>query len=175
MTKLIFLCGPNGVGKSAVGKKLNERLYLSTYVDSDWYRCMNPYSFQNEMVDVNVSNMPDLLKNYINSDLFRYVVWTYGLHGRRREIYEKVMSNLKAYAFQFMPFRLSCEIVENIERMKNDRRDEERIRRAIEESRELYDDCPYEEIDTTGKTIDEVAEMIIDALDGSFDREKAGW
>jgi len=34
---------------------------------------------------------------------------------------------------------------------------------------------PLEEIDTTGKTIDEVAEMIIDALDGSFDREKADW
>jgi len=47
--KLIFVCGPNGVGKSTACLELLHQLDNSAYVDSDWCSAWNPFVHNEEM------------------------------------------------------------------------------------------------------------------------------
>ena len=154
--KLVFVCGANGVGKSTTCKRLNESLNRSAHVDSDWCRCMNPYDFSQEHMRVNEKNMTSLLSNYFSSELFDFIIWNYSFHGKRRQIYDNVVTSLQKYQYTFLPFILTCDAEANVHRMRKDGRDERRIRYSIKQSRQAYDGLPFARIDTTTMGIDEV-------------------
>lgn len=161
MKKLIFICGPNGVGKSTVCQRLNERLSHSARIDSDWCRCINPFEFSQELMTVNEKNITSLLSNYLACDYFEYVIFSYGFHGPRKQIFDKVIFNISSFDYEFLPVILTCNVEENIKRMKQDGRSEKRIQNAITHSRHAYDDLPYIPIDTTNLGADEVVDEII--------------
>lgn len=161
MKKFIFICGPNGVGKSTVSHRLNERISHSARVDSDWCRAINPFEFSQELMAVNEKNITSLLSNYLSCDFIEYIIFTYGFHGHRKQIFERVMENISSFEYEFLPVILTCNVNENIRRMKQDGRSEDRIQRAIVNTRQIYDDLPYVRIDTTNLNVDEVADKII--------------
>ena len=76
--------------------------------------------------------------------------------------------------FDFTPLLLTCGEAENIRRMRTDGRDEERIRRAIQNTRSLYDTCPFPRIDVNSLTIPETVQAILNALHQTppFDERK---
>lgn len=166
MKSLILVCGPNGVGKSTACRALVEALPAAAYVDSDWCRCMHPFAWDEETIGVIRANMAALLGNYLRAERIEHVILSYGLHGPRRRILDGVLGALEAegLAFRFRPLFLACMLAEHVARLEADGRDEARIRRAIENTRDLYAACDYPLIDTTGLTVPETVERIIQVL-----------
>ena len=159
MKTLVVVFVPNGVGKSTVCGKLLEQTPQSAYLDAEWCRMINPFPFTPCTLDLVARNMTDLLANYLNCPEIRTGFFPYGLHGARREIWERVLTALRERCgeFRFCPILLLCGEEENIRRMQTDGRDEERIRRAVQASRSVYADCPFPAIDVTCLTPTETA------------------
>jgi len=87
---------------------------------------MNPYDFSPELMRINEKNMTSLLSNYLSSNQFDFITWTYGFHGKRKQIYDNIIASLQKYPYTFRPFILTCEIEENVRRMQTDGRNEPR-------------------------------------------------
>lgn len=67
MKKLIFIHGPNGVGKSTLCKKLNQVLSNSAWLESEWCRCINPFNFKQEIELITEKNMSFILRSYLEA------------------------------------------------------------------------------------------------------------
>lgn len=162
MKNLLFICGPNGIGKTTICKEIIRKLPNSAYVDSDPCRLMNPFILNDETIPTIAKNISDLIINYMDCPVIETVIFSYGFHGRRREVFEIVMKAVSKRDFNFIPFLLACSEEENIKRMDIDNRSTERKQRAIEESRKAFDDIPYPQIDITDFSVSEAAESIIE-------------
>lgn len=161
MKNLLFLCGPNGIGKTTICKEIIQRLDNSAYVDSDPCRLMNPFILSDETIPTIAKNISALIINYFDCPVVETVVFSYGFHGRRREIFEIVMETLSKKDFNFIPFLLECSIEENINRLNMDNRSTEQKQRAINESRKAFYDILYPKIDITDFSASGAAETII--------------
>jgi len=159
MKKLLTILGPNGVGKSATAKKFVELYENSAYVDAEWCRYMNPFSFTEETKQVVIKNLYCLLFNYFSCSKINTVVFPYGWHGERKQIYDRVIEKLKEQRIDFEEqiIILECSKSEIIRRAIQDNRDEERIKRGIENTFLFYNDFNYPRINTTNMTPFEVA------------------
>ncbi len=167
MKRLILIVGPNGTGKSASCKALVERLPKSAYIDSDYCRYMNPFSFSDEEIEVVISNISTMMINYFQLSTIENVIFQYGFHGVRKQIFDSILNKLAAsnISYTFCPFILECSLEENIKRMRKDGRDEERINRAIQKTRGIYSEYSYPRIDTTYLTPEETAERMEQAIE----------
>jgi len=159
MKRLILVCGANGIGKSTACKNLVEIFPSSAYIDSDYCRYMSPFSFSKEEMAVVVSNISNMMINYFKLSTINNVIFQYGFHGVRRQIFNDILfllneSNIK---YEFCPIILECSLEENIRRMQNDCRDLERINRAIANTISIYDELCYPRIDTTKLSPEETA------------------
>jgi len=94
MTKLIFIHGPNGVGKSTLCKELHQRLENSAWLESEWVRTINPFILNDEIEKLTEDNMTFLLRNYLNCSMIKYVIFNWGFHGRRKEIFNRVLKGM---------------------------------------------------------------------------------
>jgi hypothetical protein len=159
--KLIFICGPNGVGKSSTCIELVNYLENSACVDSDLCALRNPF-INTEGIDIGRQFMQFMLTKYLECPLYNSIIWSYGFHGHRKANFNAIMMELRKLNvdFIFIPIILTCDLDENIKRMKNDNRDDARIERAIKDSRSIYNNCPFPSINSTNLTIkDAVSEI----------------
>ena len=155
--KLIYICGPNGVGKSTTGRELINYIENSAFVDSDLFALRNPFIIT-EGIDIGRQCMLFMLTKYLESSLYETIIWSYGFHGHRKANFTEIMKKLRKLNvdFDFIPIILTCDLEENIKRMKCDNRDEERIDRAINNTRIIYNDYPFPSINTTNLTLKEI-------------------
>ena len=81
-------------------------------------------------------------KNYLLCEDIEYVIFPYGFHGERKQIFEQVISSLRedGISFEICPVILKCCKEENIRRTINDGRDMERIERGIKNTFHFYDE-----------------------------------
>lgn len=162
MTKtVLFLCGPNGIGKTTICKEIIKQLPNSAYVDSDPCRIMNPFVLNDETISTISKNISDLLINYLKCPIVNTVVFSYGFHGRRKEVFQKIIPEISKVEHDFIPFLLWCSKAENINRMNVDNRSANRIQRTLNESRKAFDDVTYSKLDITNLTVSEAAKTII--------------
>lgn len=164
MKKLLFICGPNGIGKTTVCRKLVETTLHTAYVDSDACRLMNPFVLDDVTIPVIASNIAGMIRQYLQCEYVETVVFSYGFHGRRKEVFRLVMDQLIDVSYEFVPVLLLCEEEENLRRMGADGRDSERIRRALEYSRKAFEDVDYPKLDITGMTVDETVAAVLKQL-----------
>lgn len=165
MKKLILILGANGIGKSTVSAELLRRLPNSAYIDSDWCRMMNPAQFTDETIAVNRKNILDLMINYFSCSTVQNVIFPYGLHGHRKQLLDDLLCVLRRkFEFQLFIVVLVCDEAENIQRMKADGRDEERIMRGVKNTRAIYDKLDYPKIKVTNLTVSETAEEILKSI-----------
>lgn len=163
MKKLIFIHGPNGVGKSTTCELLHSKLNNSAWLESEWTRRINPFEFTPEIERMTEENMTFLLKNYLGLSSVNTILFNWGLHGPRKAIFERVMKNISYLDFEYVPIIITCSEEENIRRMKMDNRSEIRIRRA-RQIRKIYEELPHFTIDSTDLTLEEVVEKIINYI-----------
>lgn len=170
MKRLILICGANGIGKSTACKLLNERLDGSAFIDSDYCRCMNPFSFSKEEIEVVISNISNMMINYFRLDTINNVIFQYGFHGARKQIFDRILEQLNenGIIFEFKPIILGCELEENIRRMQHDNRGADRIRRGVINTRTIYDEYDYPRIDTTSLDVPQTVDRIMQILAGTL-------
>ena len=175
MKKLILVCGANGIGKSTACRNLIEILPSSAYIDSDYCRYMNPFSFQEEEVAAVVSNISNMMKNYFGLRTIENVIFQYGFHGVRKQIFRKILASLdeSGIEYAFCPIILECNLEENMRRMQHDNRSPERINSAITKTRGIYDEMCYPRIDTTQLSPEETALKIKEIVDDCDSGTKA--
>ena len=101
--KLLFLCGPNSIGKATVSKRVVELRPGTACVDSAPCRFMNPFTLNDETIPTIAKNLSDLIGNFMDCPLVDTVIFTYGFHGRRREVFERVLANLHDRGYRFLP------------------------------------------------------------------------
>lgn len=164
MKRLLFICGPNGVGKTTVCRHIVEHTPNTAYVDSDACRLLNPFVLDNVTIPVIAKNISDMIRNYLQCDYVDTVLFSYGFHGRRKEVFDRVLASLDDLDYRFCPVLLLCEEDENIRRMHQDGRDAARIRRAIEQSRKAFADVDYQSLDVTNLTVAETADSILELI-----------
>lgn len=162
MKNLLFICGPNGIGKTSICRSILIRLANSAYVDSDPCRAMNPFALNDDTMPAIRKNISGMIKNYFDCPAVQTVIFSYGLHGRRREIFNGIIDDIAGYEYNFIPLLLVCGESENIRRMNCDGRDTERIQRAVEASREAYSDISYPTLDISMLSVDEAAARILE-------------
>jgi hypothetical protein len=165
MNKLMFIHGPNGIGKSTVCKALYHRLSRSAWLESEWCRMTHPFAWNEELILLTITNITHLLRSYLTCPWLDFVIFSYGLHGPRQRIWDTVVDNLQDVPHTFVPLTLTCGEEENIARMTRDGRDPARIQRALA-VRSLYDGLPYPRIDATHLTVDQTADRVIEMLRG---------
>lgn len=163
MKKIILIVGPNGVGKSTTSEILLSMLPNSAYIDSDCCRAINPFPLTEETKIAVIQNIYCMFHNYLLCNDIETIIFPYGFHGERKEIWEQVLHKLKAddIIFEICPILLKCSWEENIRRAKLDNRDSERIERGMKNTFSFYDSCSYPTIDTTNLDAEEVAEKIL--------------
>ena len=161
MKDFLFLCGPNGIGKTTICKSILSQLPGSAYVDSDYCRMMNPFVLDDSTIPTIAKNISGLIGNYLECSAIQTVIFSYGFHGRRKEVFDRIMSALSMRELRFVPFFLVCGEEENMRRMKADGRDMNRMERALKISREAFPDAEYPQIDITGLSAEEAAALII--------------
>ncbi len=161
MKKLLFLCGANGIGKTTISKEIINILPNSAYVDSDPCRIMNPFILNDTTIPTISKNISDMIINYFNCSLVETVVFSYGFHGRRKEVFERISDTISVVKHNFIPFLLWCDEQENISRMKFDNRTIGQIERTLNESRKSYETVTYPKIDISKLSVKQAAEFII--------------
>ena len=173
-TKLIVIIGPNGVGKSSAAKSFITRCPKSAFVDSDWCRVINPFPFTAETKKTVTDNIFCLIRNYLQCSDIDYVVFTYGFHGERKDIFDSVLQRLQKEKinFELSMVILKCSLEENIQRMISDGREEKRMKRGIDNTFHFYDRYDYPTIDTTELEIDQVADRIAEVAGINRDLER---
>ncbi len=163
MKKLIFIHGPNGVGKSTLCKVLNSKLYNSAWLESEWCRMTNPFAFNDEIINMVEKNISFMLRSYLECSTLEYVIFNYGFHGPRKQIFDNVLRNLNDISYRLIPITITCSYEENRIRMMLDGRDEERIRRALD-ARSIYDNLNNPIIDTTCLSVEETASRVLEII-----------
>lgn len=167
MKNLIFITGPNGVGKSSACQILiTQELTQTAYIDSDWCRCMHPFSFTAQEKLLVTANITTLMLNYLRADAIRHLIFSCGLHGPRRQIWRDILYvlNESSISYRLCPLILTCSETENVYRMTQDRHDSDRIDRALKQTRAIYDNLPYPRLDNTALDIAETARRMMRLL-----------
>lgn len=154
------------MGKSSAAKGFITRCPKSAFVDSDWCRVINPFPFTEETKKTVTDNIFCLIRNYLQCNDIDYVVFTYGFHGERKDIFDEVLHRLRKEKldFELSIVILKCSLDENIQRMISDGRDKNRIKRGIDNTFHFYDNYNYPVVDTTELEIQQVAERIAELV-----------
>ena len=117
-------------------------------------------------ISLTIANMTQMLHSYLSCSWLDYVIFSYGFHGARQQIWDTVHADLQDIPHTFVPITLTCDEEENVARMTRDGRDHARIQRAIA-TRALYDALPYPVIDTTHLTVEQAADRVIEIVQGA--------
>ena len=105
-TKLIFINGAPGTGKSAVSRALQKMLPDCALLDGDDVWNLRPFRVTEKSKELAFANMSAVLKNYLASGLARNVVFCWVMHERR--IAEELLRRI-GHTGGVSLFTLTCE------------------------------------------------------------------
>ena len=160
MKKLIIINGTMGVGKSTVSDLLLKETENSI---SDSDRCwnMNPFTVNEENIEMVLKNIIFLLRSFLNNSNFQYIIFCWVIH--KEEILENILNEIKDLDFELYKFTLLCNETELEKRIAGDVKAGKRKKEQINESisrLKLYKNMNTDKIDVTNKTPKETMKEI---------------
>jgi len=164
MKTLLSIHGSDGVGKSTVCRRLLQRLPHSAWLESEWCRMINPFDLTPEIEALAERHISVLLRGYLECSLVEHVIFSYGLHGPRKRIWERVLHNQRDLSFHLLPITLTCSEEENTRRMIQDGRNAAGYMQHALQTRVVYEGLPYPVLDSTRVPVEDAVEKILALL-----------
>ena len=161
--KIILINGQGGTGKSSIANALKDSLTNSVYIDADALVAVNPFKF-NELDELMLKNAVSLISNF-TAEGYQYIIAA-GLT-RNQELLNQFLRLLdKEVDLLFIWLRASKEV--RASRKAQRMRDKADNLEHCEFVDKLYPDIArfdiqngvYLEIDTSSKSVEEVAREI---------------
>jgi len=158
--KLIIVNGAPGVGKTTTCKKLQQLLQRSVWLDGDWCWMSNPWTVTEETKRMAENNMTFLLNNFLNCSEYEYILYSWIF--RSDEVFNIILDKLLTSDFQLYKFTLTCAPDVFLNRLEGER-EKSKIPMCVES---LYqcERTETEKVDTTEKSIEEVANILHDRI-----------
>jgi|SRR5690554_8105625 len=161
MKKLYLIGGPMGVGKTAVGQELKRKLCRSVFLDGDWCWDANPFQVTAETQKMVLENICFLLNQFIRCSAYEHIIFCWVMH--EQSIIDGILSNLETTNCEIKAISLLCAADELRERLSRDiaagRREPDVLERSLARM-PLYDQLNTIKINTSGKTVGEIAEEL---------------
>ena len=160
--KVIILNGPMGVGKTAAGKRVAERVPGTAFIDGDWCMDLHPFVASHETKAMAIDNILHMIRNYQSCSECRMVVLAWLMD--ESWVMESLRAGLSAMQAETVSFTLTCDRDTLTERWKNDRSCEWRTDRWLAVSLASLPAFASMEniIDTGGLSVDSVADLILE-------------
>ncbi len=166
MKQFILLEGPNGVGKTTVGKGLCERITQAAYVDGDWCMDFYPPICNDSVKELAVNNISCYIKNCAACSFCQSLVldWIPFSQDDRTQVLEYA----SALGFTVYDIILHCDeesLVQRWRQASSDSRKTEDSLTASRNSLSYFRKLPGISIDTSQKTAEEVVDEILHVLE----------
>ena len=161
MKKLYLIGGTMGVGKTTVSKTLNRMLDNSVFLDGDWCWDAHPFTVTDETKAMVMDNICHLLNNFIHCSTYQNIVFCWVMH--EQGIIDDILSRLDTGACRILPISLTCSADPLKKRLGGDVESGLRTPDVIERSLArlpLYEILDTIKVDTTSKTVEEIAEAL---------------
>ncbi len=162
MKKLYLINGTMGVGKTTIGQILKKKLNKSVFLDGDWCWDSHPFQVTDETKAMVIDNICYLLNNFLRCTAYENIVFCWVMD--RQEIIDTVLNRLDTENVDVKIVSLVCSEEALTRRIDKDVRAGLRRVSSIENSisrLSSYYALDSIKIDTTAKTPEEVAEMVL--------------
>ena len=162
MKTLYIVGGAMGVGKTAVCQKIKSLLHNSVFLDGDWCWDANPFVVTDETKRIVVDNICHTLNNFIGCSAYENIIFCWVMH--EQSIIDDILGRLDLEQCAVKTITLTCDEQTLISRLQKDI--DGGVREADVVERALYRLASCRKlqtikIDTTAKSIEEVAEEIL--------------
>lgn len=159
--KVIIINGPMGVGKTAVGKYIAEKNIGTAFIDGDWCLDIHPFVGNRETKTMAIDNILHMIGNYRKCSLCQMIVLVWLMDNQW--VYQSIIEGISNLQIEVKSVTLTCDKTNLLRRWKNDRNCEWRTDEWLEVS---LKSLPYfsslgNSIDTSGLSIDKIADMIL--------------
>jgi hypothetical protein len=157
MQKLIIINGTMGIGKTTVAKLVFTQLPCSAYLDGDEVWHINPFVVTDATKALVERNITSVLRGYLDAG-YEHVILSWVMY--RQEIIDvivKPLADLQPHVSVFTLVADEATAVQRVLERDGPARDPEGVLMRLRESLKL----DSTKIDTTHRTADEAASMII--------------
>ena len=168
MKRLILIGGPMGVGKTTVGRALQNLLPGSVFLDGDWCWDAHPFTVTEETKAMVLENIRFLLGQFLRCSAYETVIFCWVMH--RQEILDAVLSGLDLKGVRVGAFSLWADSEQLARRLEREIAAGLRGADVVERSLAYlpsYDELSAEKIDTTRLSPEETARVLLNSLIGA--------
>lgn len=161
MKNLYLIGGTMGVGKTTVSNLLKKDLPNSVFLDGDWCWDADPFQVTEETKSMVLDNICFLLNNFLRCSAYQNVIFCWVMH--QQSIIDSILDRLDTHQCGVTIISLTANEEQLRQRLERDiaqgRRAEDVIARSVERL-PLYNELYTVKVDTTGKTAQQVADII---------------
>lgn len=162
MKHLYIIGGTMGVGKTTVCQKLKKILPNCVFLDGDWCWDADPFQVTPETKTMVIDNITYLLNNFLYSSAYDNIVFCWVMHDQ--SIIDTIKIRLDTRDARVHLISLIADEESIRQRLMGDIQKGIRTPDVIERSLArlpLYQSLQTKKIDTTGKTVEEIAKEIV--------------
>lgn len=168
MKRLILIGGTMGVGKTATGMALAQRLSSNVILDGDWCWQMTPFVVTDATRAMVMDNITHMLTNFLRCDELENVIFCWVMH--EQAIIDAILTALPLVGVSVHAVSLVCSEAALRRRLSADvaagRRMPDVIARSVPRL-PLYEKLDTVKIDTTSLSVEETAQKIVDMVKGA--------
>ncbi|MFA5561314.1 MAG: AAA family ATPase [Eubacteriales bacterium] len=162
MKKLYLVGGTMGVGKTTVCQQLKRKLDRSVFLDGDWCRDAHPFQVTEETKYMVMRNICFLLNQFIRCSAYDHIVFCWVMH--EQSIIDTILNSLDLTQCEVRSISLLCDEKDLRARLQQDinagKRTPDVIGRSLARV-PLYRQLKTLKVDTTGKTVREIADELV--------------
>lgn len=161
MKRLYLIGGTMGIGKTSVCRALKAKLENAVFLDGDWCWDADPFQVTDETKRMVVDNICHLLNNFVHCPAYENVVFCWVMH--EQSIIDEILARLDLAHCEVKLVSLVCRSDILAARLRGDIeagiRREDVLARSLERL-PLYDVLDTRKVDTSDRSIDEIADWI---------------